>query len=174
MKRIFIILFVIGFTFVNAQFKDQTNKSLDIKSGIVKSNYSSLFGFFNMDNFRMSHTFDISFQTFGSAGNLALTTYTNSMFYKINDQLNIQADISLVNSPYNSFGKDFSSKINGLYLSRAQINYRPTENMSIIFQYRNIPSYYYPYSWYSSSPFYDNFFEQSTFSNEMDSHKKER
>lgn len=165
MKKFIMIILIAAFTVSYAQFKEQSNKSLDIKNGIVKNYSSSLFGFFNMDNFRMNHTFDISYQTFGSAGNLALTTYTNSMFYKINDQLNVQADISLVNSPFNSFGKDFSSKINGLYLSRAQINYRPTENMSIIFQYRNIPSYYYPYS-YFSSPYYRDFFEQSTFEKE--------
>lgn len=157
MKKLILVLVVFATT-LNAQFKDQPS-NYDIKSGIIKNYSSSLFKFFNSDNFRMNHTFDISYQTFGAAGSLALTTYTNSMFFKINDQLNIQADISLVNSPYNSFGKEFSNKINGLYLSRAQINYKPSENMSIMFQYRNIPSYYYPYGYYSQF-YYRDLFER--------------
>lgn len=150
MKKV-IFLIMLMYVSVNAQFKDQTS-NVDIKSGIIKNYSSSLFRFFNSDNFRMNHSFDISYQTFGSAGSLALTTYTNSMFYKINDQLDIQADISLINSPYNSFGKNFSSKINGLYLSRAQINYRPSENLSFTLQYRNFPVFY--NSYYYNSPFF--------------------
>jgi len=154
MKKVILALIICAAT-VNAQFKDQTS-NYNIKSSIIKNYSSSLFNFFNSENFRMNHTFDISYQTFGAAGSLALTTYTNSMFYKINDKLNIQADISLVNSPFNSFGREFSNKINGLYLNRAQINYKSTENMSIILQYRNFP-YYNPYSYYSSFYYRDLF-----------------
>jgi len=163
MKK-YILLASLLFTIsINAQFKDQLDKPVDIKSGIVKDNTTSLFGFINPENFKMHHAFDISFQTFGG-GNLALTTYTNSMFYKINEQLNIQADVSLVNSPYNTFGKEFSSYINGLYLSRAQINYKPSENTSIIFEYRNLPNGYYSPYWNGYSPFYRNYFiENSAF-----------
>ncbi|MEG8945750.1 hypothetical protein [Rosettibacter firmus] len=163
MKKL-LFLMLIGVATLNAQFKDQNN-SVDIRNGVIKNYSSSLFNFFKSENFKMNHTFDISYQTFGAAGSLALTTYTNSMFYRINDKLNIQADISLVNSPFNSFGKEFSNKINGLYLSRAQINYKPTENMSITFQYRNIPSYYYPYNYYSNF-YYRDMFERFNYDNE--------
>ncbi len=157
MKRLLLILFI-TVTSINAQFKDQNN-NISIKSGIIKNYSSSLFKFFNSENFTMNHTFDISYQTFGAAGKSLITTYTNSMFFKINDRLNIQADISLINSPYNSLGKEFSSRINGLYLSRAQVNYKPTDNMSISFQYRNIPTSYYPYNYYSNY-FYRDLFER--------------
>lgn len=154
MKKILTLLMLIGLISINAQYRDKP-LTPDITSGIVNNSTSSLFNFFNSDNFKMNHTFDLSFQTFGSAGNLALTTYTNSMMYKFNDQLNIQADISVVNSPYNSFGKDFANNINGFYLSRAQVNYKPSDNMNIILQYRNIPAGYYSrYGWDYYSPFY--------------------
>jgi hypothetical protein len=153
MKKMLSIIFFTCIALINAQYKDQP-LTPDIKSGIVNNASSSLFGFLSSENFRMNHTFDLSYQTFGSAGNLALTTYTNKMFYKINDQLNIQADLSVVNSPYNSFGKEFTNQINGFYLSRAQINYKPTEDMSIILQYRNIPAGYYRGGWDYYSPFY--------------------
>jgi len=153
MKKLFAILIFFTFISVNAQFRDELNKQPDIKSGILNNGSSSLFGLFNPDNFKMSHTLDISYQTSGF-GNLALSTYTNSMFYKFSDKLNFQADISLVNSPYNSFGKDFSKQINGIYLSRAQINFKPSDNMNIIFQYRTFPAGYYSPYMYDYSPYY--------------------
>ncbi len=165
MKKLFIILLFASSLSINAQYKDQPTQ-LDVKSGIVKDYSSSLFGFINPNNFKMNHSFDISYQTSGF-GNIALTTYTNSMFYKFNDQLNFQADISLVNSPYNTFNENFSKSINGLYLSRAQINYKPTEDMTIMFQYRNIPAAYYnPYNWYRYGSYYDPFYENTSFEKE--------
>lgn len=161
------LLFLILFSFsANAQFKDQTNKPLDVTSGIVKDYSSSLFSFFNPDNFKMRHTFDVSYQTSGF-GNIALTTYTNSMFYKFNDQLNIEADVSLVNSPYNTFDKSFSQQLNGIYLSRAQLNYKPADNMTIILQYRNMPFNYYNSYWYNSPFYYDSFYNRES-SNEKE------
>lgn len=148
MKKFFLVLFVLSFSFASAQYKDQLNQPVDYKSGILNGNSSSLFGFFNPENFSMHHQFSLSFQTFGG-GSMALGVYTNNMMYKISNNLNVEADLSVVNSPYNSFSKDFAKQINGFYLSRAQINYKPTENMSVILQYRNIPmTYYSPYSYY--------------------------
>lgn len=151
MKKLFFLIIFASVT-INAQFKDDLNKQPDIKSGIL-NNGSSFFGLFDPNNFKMSHTIDLSYQTSGF-GNIALSTYTNSMFYKLSDKLNFQADISLVNSPYNSFGRDFAKQINGIYLSRAQINYKPTDNMNIIFQYRSYPASYYSPFMYDNSPFY--------------------
>ncbi|MGK9369792.1 hypothetical protein ACSSWA_12895 [Melioribacter sp. Ez-97] len=152
MRRSIVILMIFAASTLFGQFKDQP--APDIKSGILNNSQSNIFGFFSPNNFKMNHTIDVSFSSFGSAGNLALTTYTNSMFYKFNDKLDVSADISIVNTPYNTFGSGFTQNINGIYLSRAQLTYRPTENMSVILQYRNIPySYYSPFRNYYS-PFY--------------------
>jgi len=89
----------------------------------------------------------MSFSSMGS-NSLALGVYTNSMFYKVADNLNIEVDASLVHSPYSSFGKDHQNMINGIYLSRAQINYQPWENFNVIMQYRTLPDgYSSPYGW---------------------------
>jgi hypothetical protein len=101
----------------------------------------------------------MSYSSFGSHG-LALGVYTNSMFYNINENLNLQADVSLVHSPYSSFGQDFQNNINGLYLSRAAINYSPWKDFHINIQYRNIPSPYFQgynnrfYNSYDRDPFW--------------------
>jgi len=168
MRNILTILFIFVFSVLNAQFKDQLNVPVNYKSGILNGNSSSLFSFINPDNFNMRHTFDLSFQAFGG-GSLAMGVYTNSMMYRISDNLNVEADLSVVNSPYNSFSDDFAKQVNGFYLSRAQINYKPTENMSIMIQYRKIPmSYYSPYSYYGGygfgySPFYGGGFNDFDF-----------
>ncbi len=156
MKKIILFLLVAAFSVNYAQYKDQLNKPIDYTSGILNGNSSSLFGFINPDNFSMHHSFSLSYQTFGGSG-LALGVYTNSMMYKISNALNVQADISVVNSPYNSFSKDFAKQINGVYLSRAQINFKPSDNTSIMLQYSNSPmSYYSPYGYngFGYSPFY--------------------
>lgn len=154
MKKSVLVIMLVFAVSVNAQFKDQMNKNSDIRSGFIKDAPSSLFlGFFNPNNFHMNHSFNLSFSAFGG-GSMALGVYTNSMSYKFSDNLDVQADISLVNSPYNSFGKDFTNQVNGLYLSRAQINYRPTDNTFITVQYNSMPyNYYSPYSYYGYSPF---------------------
>lgn len=153
MKKFVILFFIISISVINAQFKD-SEKPLDVRSGILRGGSSeSIFGFINPDNFSMHHSFDLSYTTMGSAG-MALGVYTNSMAYKFNDKLNMQADISLVNTPYNSFGPEVSKQINGVYLSRLQLNFKPTDNMSVMVQYRNMPmSYYSPY-YYGGSSFY--------------------
>jgi len=156
MKRLFLLIFVLTVSVSIAQFRDEANNKPDIRSGIVKNNsFGSILGFINPDNFSMHHSFGLSYSTFGNSGGMALGVYTNSMAYKFSDRLNLETDISVVNSPYNSYGQEFSKQINGVYLSRAQLTFKPTDNMNIIIQYRSVPGgYYSPYGYGSYSPFY--------------------
>lgn len=161
MKKFILIIIVLAASISQAQYREDLNKQTDVRSGIVKNNsFGSILGFINPDNFSMRHSFGLSYSAFGGIGGMALGVYTNSMAYKFSDKLNLETDISIVNSPYNSFGKDFSKQINGVYLSRVQMTYKPTDNMNIILQYRQMPSgFYSPYSYGSSSLFNrDNYF----------------
>jgi len=145
MKKIVLVI-VIGFTLTGfAQFKDSGMENPGIKDGIVDhSGGGNLFGFLNSDNFMMKHSFDMSYSSFGGEG-VSLGVYTNSMFFKIIPNLNIQTDISVVNSPYSTLGKSFQNNLNGIYLSRAAINYQPFKDVSISLMYRNLPGAYNPY-----------------------------
>lgn len=156
MKKLLLILLIASIP-LSAQFKEQPNNAPSIKSGILSGNSNSLFGFINPDNFSMHHTFNMSYTAAGSFG-MALGAYTNSMAYKLTDNLNVETDISVVNSPYNSMNsKEFANQFNGVYLSRAQINYKPSENMTIMLQYRQLPAgSFYPYSYYGNNSFYGN------------------
>jgi hypothetical protein len=154
MKNLIILIIFFTASISYGQFREELNKPKDVKSGIINNNPSSfLLGFINPANFTMNHSFSMSYSSFGSNG-IALGVYTNSIGYKFNDKLNIQIDASIVNSPYSTFGSDYSQQINGIYLSRAQLNYKPSENTSITIQYRQLPyNYNYRYSPFWGSGF---------------------
>jgi hypothetical protein len=158
MKKVFLVI-LIAFSVLNAQFKEELNRSVDVKSGIFNkdgSGSSFPFGFLGLQNFSMKHSFDLSYSTFGNFG-MALGMYTNTMSFNFSDKLDIQADVSLINSPYNTLGESFSKQINGIYLSRVEMNYKVSDNMHFMIQYNNSPfGYYSPFYQGGYSPFFRN------------------
>ena len=137
-----------------SQYKPTGLSTDHVSDGIINQNQGTpLLGFLNSSNFQMHHSYDVSYSTFGG-NSLALTTYTNSMFYQFSRNLNVQVDASIIYSPYSSLGKNFQNNINGIYLSRAAINYQPWKDVFISVQYRNLPvTYYSPFSGYRNSFF---------------------
>ena len=162
MKRLFILfIFTSGLMF--GQFKGQAEKPLNISGAILSDNpISSLFSFIDPSKFSMNHSVSMSYSSFGSNG-MALGVYTNQIAYQFNDKLNIEIETSLVNTPYNSFGQAFTKSINGIYLNKAQINYRPTKDMSFSLRFSNMPfNSYNRYSnyGYGYSPFNDFWYDE--------------
>ncbi|MGA9117253.1 MAG: hypothetical protein WB626_10800 [Bacteroidota bacterium] len=134
-----------------AQFKADPRGEGRITDGLlVRPSASALFGWFDPARFHMSHSLSVSYQTFGNQG-LSLSTYTNSMLYDFADNLRAQADVSLMYSPWSSFGRQGGMDLGGLFLSRAQVDYRPWENFLVQVQYRNAPYEYYPWGGYYRS-----------------------
>lgn len=158
-KLIILLVFAANITF--AQFKSDLEKPVDIKAGITNYNPSSLFlGFINLNNLEMHHSLSMSYGASSNYG-IALSTYTNSLSYKFSDDLNLEIDASIVNTPYNTLGDTFTNSINGIYLSRAQLNYKLSENSNITLQFRSGPGTYYdPYGFYSGyhrNSFFDDY-----------------
>jgi hypothetical protein len=151
MKKLLVLIFAVMIGTGFSQFRQKGLSTEHISDGIINHNQgTALIGFLNSNNFQMHHSYDVSYSTFGS-NSLALTTYTNSMFYKFSNKLNVQLDASIVYSPYNTLGKNFENNINGIYLSKAAINYHPWKDVFITVQYRNLPvTYYSPFSGYRS------------------------
>ncbi len=143
-----------------AQFKSQAEKEDRISEGLVSPSAPQLFlGWFNPDKFQMHHSFDLSFATLGNRS-LSLGTYTNSMSYQFADNLVARTDLSMSYSPYNTLptvnGK--RNDLSSIYLSRAQLDYKPWDNVLLQFQYRSLPygSFYY-------SPFYSPWYRENGF-----------
>jgi hypothetical protein len=140
MKKM-MMLFVVILTMTGfAQFKDSDAPLPDIKSGIIAqpSSSFSLFSFINPQNFHMQQSVGMSYSSFGGQG-MAMGVYTNSMSYKFTDNLNVQLDASVINTPYSTLGKQFNNSLNGFYISNAAINYQPWKDVYISVQYRNLP-----------------------------------
>ncbi|HKI77609.1 MAG TPA: hypothetical protein VKA26_03620 [Ignavibacteriaceae bacterium] len=162
MKKLLILITIIFSFSAYAQYRDKGMPTSSVYDGIVKTDSHSLFGFLNSDNFSMSHSFGLSYMTSGGEG-LSLGTYTNSIMYKFSKNLNFQLQTSIVTSPYSTLGKDFQNSINGIYIDRAAINYKPSKDVNISLQYRQIPggyynSYYNPYYYGYSNSFNRNFY----------------
>ncbi len=141
--KVLLIVFSLMSISLFGQFKNQLPQDVNVGSSMLAPRSNNLlFGFFNPANFRMSHSYNFSYTSFGKHS-LALGMYTNSIFYKFSDPLTMQVDVSLTHSPYNTFGRQFQNQFNGIYLSRAALNWRPSENTMIHFEFRNLPTSYY-------------------------------
>jgi len=148
----FLLLFVLISAGIYAQFKNTGNEPTSIKEGIVTDNSNALFGFLNSDDFIMRHSFSLNYTSFAGQG-VSLTSYTNSMFYRLMNNLNVQLDVSVMYSPYSTLGDQFQKDISGIYVSNAAINYYPWNNFSVHLQYSAMPygyGFYNPYFGYGN------------------------
>lgn len=155
-KRVFSIVFL-TFSIALGQLKNQMPQAVNVGDAMFAPNKNIFLGIFNPANFKMTHSYSLSYTSFGKNG-LALGVYTNSMFYKISDPLSVQLDLSLVHSPYNTFGRQFQNQFNGIFINRAALNWRPSENTLINIEFRSLPSTFYygsPYGYYPGWYRYD-------------------
>jgi hypothetical protein len=151
-KNILLVIILLSATAAFAQFRDSGFETNSVKEGIVTENSNALFGFLNSDDFIMRHSFSLNYSTFAGQS-MSLTSYTNSMFYRLMNNLNVQLDVSVMYSPYSTLGDQFQKDISGIYISNAAINYHPWDNFSVHLQYRSMPfgyGYYHPFYGYGN------------------------
>ncbi len=154
---ILLALAMIGVGSARAQFKSQLGTEDRVSDGVTAAEQPSMIlGFFDPEKFHMHHSFSLSYQTMGGQG-MSLGAYTNSMTYDFTDRLNARADVSLMYSPYNSFSSGLGTKgkndLSSIFLSRAEVNYKPWDNVLLQVQYRQVP-----FMGYYSSPYYEPWF----------------
>ena len=103
---LFVALLVLLFS-VNshAQLKKDTgNPNI---SGILSSaNNDFLLGFLDPSKIHMRHSFSMSYSGFSGQG-MMLNSYLNTIDFQLSENLFLQTNIGLMNSPYNTFGEDF-------------------------------------------------------------------
>lgn len=143
------ILLVLFGSVGTGQFKSQVQQDTNIASELLRGNQGNVFfGWFNPERFHMRHSFDLSYNSFAGES-FSLGTYTNSMMYEFAENLNARADVSLSFSPFSSFSTFNKNDLSSVYLSRAEVNYQPWDNVTMRFQYRQPPpgrfNYYSPY-----------------------------
>jgi len=149
MKTLLIAMMMCCALSAQAQFRTQGAEQSSAASSLVHPapTIGNFLGLLNPENFSMRHSLSYSYLSSGGTG-LSLASYTNSMFYKIADPMNLRFDVTVQGSPNAS---PYQSALNGLFLSRAELNYRPWENFFIKVQYQRIPTTAYGYF----NPWYD-------------------
>lgn len=143
-------LLMAGLTVVSAQFKTRPETRPSSGSALVRDDGGSfLLGWFDASRFNMRQSYSLSYSTMGLQS-FSVGEYMNSMMYQISDPLSVQFDISLTHVPFSSLGDRFNDGLSGLRLSRAQLDYRPSENTLFQIQFRQIPAGAYLRGWPSS------------------------
>ena len=131
---------------VRGQFRGEEPRRPSVSEGMYESKPGNmLFGFFNPDNLEMRHSISVNYGMYGDQG-MGVSMYTNSLRYRIAEPLTVRADISMMFAPFGSASTMFKNDLSGIFLRRASVDYKASENMHISLQYRNEPYYYYnPY-----------------------------
>lgn len=104
---------------------------------------------FSPEHFRMSHSYEMSFGSFGGSSS-SLGMYTNSMMWQFNQKLAARVDVAFAHTPFggNGIGEGRGGRV---FLRNAEVAYRPSENMQLHFSVRQSPygSYMNPYGYYN-------------------------
>jgi hypothetical protein len=131
----------------SAQFKVRPETRPSTGSSLVREDGGSfLLGWFDASRFAMRQSYGLTYSSMGGRG-ISVGEYTNSMMYQISDPLSLQFDVSLTHVPFSSYGDKFNKGLSGLRLSRAQLDYRPSENTLFQIQFRQIPAGAYLRGW---------------------------
>ncbi|MGH2574495.1 MAG: hypothetical protein ACRDFC_02220 [Ignavibacteria bacterium] len=150
MKKIFLILII---SIVLIQLSYSQYKDIPAETRTKLKNGNMFLGFLNLKNLSLTHSFNISYVTFGG-NSVSLTSYTGTISYKFLDNISLSADLTMQYSPFASLGsasssinRDFQNSLSGIYLSRVSLDYKPAKNVYINLQYRNLK--YNPY-WFDN------------------------
>jgi len=150
-----LVLALVNFT-AAGQFRSQPEARFSVTESIIRQDGGGLlFGWFDPSRLTVRNNYTLSYTTSGGKG-FSLGTLTSSLAYQISNPLSVMLDISLVHSPYSNLGGNFAKNISGVYLSRAELNYRPSNDLLLQVQFRQLPAMY----WLNS---YDRFGFSSVF-----------
>ncbi len=109
----------------------------------------SLNQLFSPQHFRMSHSYEMSFGSFGGSSS-SLGMYTNTMRFQFNSKLAARVDMAYAFSPFGQMSAFSGGSDQGqLFLRNAEVAYRPSENVQLHLQVRQSPygNYMNPYGY---------------------------
>jgi len=154
MRKLIILLIIILLPIgVMAQFKTQA-KPVGFADRLKTD--QSRFGILGIDmsRFSMSHSYSMSYMSMGGKG-ITQGLYLNTMSYQFSIPLTVSLQLGMAHNPFAGMGENGTASIlqNGMFVSGAQLKYKPTENTTIQFDFRNMPyTNYYPGAYMRSRP----------------------
>lgn len=150
MKVFFCILIVLvcaGAAY--GQFKSQADAQQDLKQSMLRPfSSNSLLSWFDPNRFSMRQSVGMSFLSSGLGG-LSLASYTNSMRYQVSDPLQVRMDFTLQGAPFGSSQLFSGANLNKLFISRAELDYRLSQNSFLSIQFQQSPYQ----QWLTNDPF---------------------
>jgi len=133
------VLLIIFSGMAVCQFRSQPEARSSVAGTLIRPDDGGLlFGWFDPSKFTVRNSYSLSYTTSGGKG-YSIGELTSNLAYQISNPLSVQFDVSLMHSPYNNLGGDFAKDITGIYLTRAELDYRPSKNMLLQIQYRQLP-----------------------------------
>ena len=161
--KILVITLVLCGT-ASAQYRSQPEVTSTVAGTLIRPEDNGLIlGWFDPSRLTIRNSYSLSYTTWSNKA-FSLGNLTSSLAYRISDPLSVQFDVSLLHSPYSNLGDNFAKNISGVYLTRAELNYRPSKDMLFQIQYRQLPTMYWFNSFdrYSFLPWYDRLDDEET------------
>lgn len=111
----------------------------------------SVFGLIGLDptRFSMSHSFSLSYTSIGGQG-FTQGLYLNTMSYQLSNPLTMYLQIGFLNQPFGGLGQK-SPYNNKLFLSGAGVEYKPSNNFKVQFEFSQTPNAFYSPYYYNNS-----------------------
>ena len=137
---LFCLVFVLSATApAHAQLRETAQKNSSVVTQLYDTGSDAtdaLGNLFGAEDFRMSHSYQMSFSSFGG-GTSSMGMYTNSMMWQFNSDLAARVDVGVSHplASNNAFGNQEAR----VFLRNAEVAYKPSDNMKIHFQVRQSP-----------------------------------
>jgi hypothetical protein len=157
MRTILPLVCLVFMLSVTAPAHAQLRETADRNSSVVTQLYNAgtsagnaLGNLFGAEDFRMGHSYQMSFSSFGGNSS-SVGMYTNSMMWQFNPAWSARVDVG-VSHPLMS-NNAFGSQEPRVFLRNAEVSYEPSENMQVHLQVRQSPygQYASPYGAYRRS-----------------------
>jgi hypothetical protein len=159
MRTILPLLCLVFLLSVTAPAHAQLRETAEQNSSVVTQLYdtgaaatNALGNLFGAEDFRMGHSYQMSFSSFG--GNAAsMGMYTNSMMWQFNSAWAARVDVSVAHPLMNNGA--FGQQETRVFLRNAEVSYQPSENMEFHLQVQQSPygRYASPYGRYRRRAF---------------------
>ncbi|MCH8303567.1 MAG: hypothetical protein IIB94_00395 [Candidatus Marinimicrobia bacterium] len=145
-KATFILILLLSLPVAGfSQYKEQNNFPSIAESLRMPTTYNGglLLGFLDMNKIQMQHSYSMGFSSGGYGGSNSYGMYTNSIFYPVNDKLQLNFNLGYIHNPFQSFQAPSPAMNQGSFVGSGEINFFPTENMHLRFSISNYPRYEY-------------------------------
>lgn len=146
MRKFFLLAFLMGIlaTVSPAQLRKNLAE-LRPNAQVFDTGKFSLNKLFSPEHFNLSHSYELSAGSYGGSG-LTTGLYTASLNWNFGQKLDANVDVSALHTP---FGKSsLAQQLMGdqqvkMYVRHAELNYRPTKNLTLHMSFHQNPLGYY-------------------------------